>query len=111
MFGNVLSQYGYFSWVPAEDADTTEYEWLAQQFLAVPTLPIRFSLTVGMFDNVAFPNHKQRPSLLIANRHLRDLLRAKGYPVAYHEFYGAHDAFSQLDTFTDALVSLCGTDA
>jgi enterochelin esterase-like enzyme len=109
VFGNVLSQYGFFSWAPPSADDTTEYEWLAHQFLDSPTLPVRFSLNVGVFDNVGFRNHKQRPSLLIANRHLRDILRAKGYQVAYTEFYGGHDELSKQHTLADALLALCGT--
>ncbi|HUS17438.1 MAG TPA: alpha/beta hydrolase-fold protein [Chloroflexia bacterium] len=106
VFGNVLSQYGYFSWAPPQPDEPCEYTWLAQRYLDSPTLPIRFSLTVGLFDSVAFLNHKQRPSLLLANRHFRDILRAKGYHVTYREVYSGHDELNKRYSFADALLAL-----
>jgi enterochelin esterase family protein len=111
VFGNVLSQFGFFSWAPPHDgadSEDADYEWLAHQYLDGPTLPVRFALNVGVFDPVEFPNHKQRPSLLLANRHFRDILRAKGYPVAYAEFHGGHDELSKQTTLPSMLLALGG---
>jgi hypothetical protein len=48
------------------------------------------------------------PSLLLANRHIRDILRLKGYEVHYAEFSGGHNALSWRGTFADALIALIG---
>ena len=83
VFGNVLSQSGAFWWRPETD---TEHEWLIHQFVQSVCLPLRFYLDVGTFEN-GFKD----PRMLVANRHLRDVFRAKGYPVVYAEFVGGHD--------------------
>jgi enterochelin esterase-like enzyme len=83
VFGTVLSQSGAFWWRPEGDA---EHDWIIHQIVVSPTLPLRFYLDAGIFEN-GFKD----PSILVANRHLRDVLRAKGYPVVYAEYVGGHD--------------------
>src|SRR5262249_38916393 len=41
------------------------------------------------------------PGQLVANRHLRTLLRSKGYPVRYAEFVGGHDYLCWRGTLAD----------
>ena len=101
MFGNVLSLSGGFMWMPGyfdawrrrwrDPVDDGEYGWLIREYAAAPRRPIRFSLAVGTFEFMAPPGI---PSLLEANRHMRDVLRSKGYDVAYAEYNGGHDYFS-----------------
>jgi len=92
IIGNVLSQSGYFSWDPREDQavdeEDLEWEWIIRQYAASPKLMLRFTLTVGLFErDHEFPDS---PSLLQSNRHMRDVLLAKGYPVNYTEVPGGH---------------------
>jgi enterochelin esterase-like enzyme len=102
-FGLVLSQSGSFYWKPEEDG---EHEWLARQFAANPLLWLRFYLAAGLYET---PNSTGvRPSLLLSNRHLRDVLRAKGYPLTYLEFNGHHDYVWQPFTLADGLKTLIG---
>jgi enterochelin esterase-like enzyme len=103
VFGNVLSQSGAFWWLPTGDA---EHEWLIHQFVAGPRLPLRFSLDVGTFEN-GF----QDPSMLVANRHMRDVLRAKDYPVAYAEYLGGHDYPCWEITLPAGLLALVGDES
>ena len=92
MFGNVFSEAGQFSWkagdseTEAENARTdAEYGWVMREYARRPTLPLRFYMSVGRFDRGGeYP-------LLMANRHLRDVLVAKGYPVDYREVAGGHE--------------------
>jgi enterochelin esterase-like enzyme len=102
VFGNVLSQSGSFWWKPDGDE---EHEWLTRQFVDSPALPLRFYLDVGLLENT----YDDGPSQRCANRHLRDVLRAKGYPVHYVEYNGGHDYVCWRGTLADGLLALVGS--
>jgi len=127
LFGNVLSQSGGFAArrdpsppVEASLLDVTlveegfpEGEWLTRQFALAPRKPIRFYVEVGTLEEVAweFPHPQYAtPTVLLANRHFRDVLEARGYPLTYHEYDGPHDPLAWRGTFGDALISLIGID-
>ena len=114
IFGNVLSESGYFSWDPAEDQTANEeefeFEWIIRQFAASPKLPLRFILTVGLFERFHRERLPDMPSLLQSNRHIRDVLLAKGYPVNYREVAGGHEIFVFAAALPDALLSLVGRE-
>jgi enterochelin esterase-like enzyme len=101
VFGNVLSQSGSFWWAPDND---TEAEWLARQFVTSPKLPVRFFLEVGLME--AGPTPHGGPSQVVVNRHMRDILTAKGYAVHYREFNGGHEYLSWRGSFADGLLFL-----
>ena len=103
VFGNVLSQSGSFWWHPSDD---DEHEWLARQFANTSRLPLRFYQEVGLLETHSTPG--AGPTQLLANRHLRDVLRAKGYPVTYGEFNGGHDFLGWRRTLADGLIALAG---
>ena len=46
--------------------------------------------------------------VLETNRHLRDVLLAKGYQVTYQQFLGGQDYLSWRGTFADGLLALRG---
>ena len=124
IFGNVLAQSGGFMYRqrredstgprhPGEllEEDFPESEWLARQFALGPRLPLRFYLEAGLLEDVVYRETPPRyavPSLLVATRHLRDVLQAKGYAVCHHEYNGAHETLSWRGTFGDGLISLLG---
>lgn len=99
VFGRVLAQSGSFWWRPHDDP---EYEWLTRQFVDSPRLPLQFYLSIGRREARA----RVRPNQLIATRHLRDVLRAKGYPVHYTETDGEHHYRAWRANFADALIAL-----
>jgi enterochelin esterase-like enzyme len=116
-FGNVLAQSGFFvykdrNWFknadPASAPDLesqVEMGWdhygiVMQRVASMPKLPLQFYLDVGKFEN------DFHPSPLTANRHLRDVLVAKGYVVKYQEFAGHHSSANWRGTFPDALLFL-----
>lgn len=105
IFGSILSQSGSFFWKPDDDG---EHEWLARQFVASPTLPLRFYLGVGRQET--WQPAEDAPTLLVANRHMRDVLQAKGYSVHYNEFNGDHNYLWWQSTLGDALIALIGRD-
>jgi len=102
VFGNVLSQSGSFNYTPksagAQDSDYYyETGWLIRQFVRAPVLPLRFYLQVGRFEGLSGPN-----------RHLRDILEAKGYQVTFAEYSGNHDYLSWRDLLGEGLIALFG---
>jgi len=100
LFGNVLSQSGSFRWAPPGDP---EYEWLARQYAAGPTGPLRFYVDVGAWERGP---RDVGPNQVVANRHLRDVLRACGYHVRYAEYSGGHEYLCWQGTLADGLLAL-----
>jgi enterochelin esterase-like enzyme len=115
VFGNVLSQSGSFGWKPDGEK---EPEWLNRQFAASPRLPLRFSFEAGLLEGTwwwrslvpAPPNGPPvvDPTLLAANRNLRDTLQNKGYAVHYTEFNGNHTLLNWRGTLANHLIALVG---
>ncbi len=108
IFGNVLSQSGAFQNVLGPDqfhnVPAERYgEHLTHEFAAAPKAPLRFYLEAGLYDLASFP---KGPSVLLANRHLRDVLQAKGYTFRYSEFPGDHSELYWRGTLADGLIYL-----
>jgi enterochelin esterase-like enzyme len=94
VFGKVLSQSGSFSMNnPAEDGGREE--WLVRQFAQAPKRDVFFSLEVGQMEVAT--------NVLASNRHLRDVLAAKGYEVHYFEVFGAHEPVHWRRTLPESL--------
>ncbi|MER5968154.1 alpha/beta hydrolase-fold protein [Streptomyces sp. NPDC002055] len=79
-FGNALCQSGSFWWPDDTEFDSGS-EWLTRQYAVSERRHVRFRLEVGL----------QEWMLLPQNRHLRNVLEARGYDVSYEEFNGGHD--------------------
>jgi len=86
LFGNVLSQSGAF-WRGAEGSNGAPFEWLTSQYAAGPKCEVRFVLEVGSTESRGAINGTA-PSILEANRRLRDTLVKRGYEVTYVEVPG-----------------------
>ncbi len=82
-FGNVLSQSGAF-WRGAEASNDPPWEWLTGRYAALPKRDVRLLLDVGSTETHGALGGAA-PSILDANRHLRDVLVRKGYSVTYTE--------------------------
>jgi enterochelin esterase-like enzyme len=102
VIGNVLSLSGGFGFWPSslEERMDEEPGWLTREFVKAPKLPLRFYLAAGSFENWFFPY-----SMLTENRRIRDVLQAKGYPVAYREFSGGHDPIGWRGPFVEGLIA------
>jgi enterochelin esterase-like enzyme len=108
-FGLALVQSGAFWWEPAERTDLyVEPNWIANQFVGKPHLPIRFYLEAGLFE---VDLQGAGGDILETTRTLRDVLRAKEYVVSYNEFAGDHDYINWRGTFADGLIALFGTSS
>src|SRR5262249_38199867 len=105
VFGNVLSQSGSFWWSPDRG---TESGWLLREYAATPQRPLRFYLDAGQMETTLVG--EAGSSILLSNRHLRDVLTAKGYKVKYQEFRGGHEPLNWRGTFADGLIALLGRD-
>ena len=100
-FGKVLSQSGSFWWKPAEDE---EHEWLTRQFVVKGRRPLTLYLDVGLLETEA--SYGNGPSMVVVNRHFRDVLEAKGYLVHYREYAGGHDYMYWRGSLADGLLAL-----
>ncbi|MBV8760644.1 MAG: DUF3327 domain-containing protein [Deltaproteobacteria bacterium] len=99
VIGLVLSNSGSYQYSGQIDHDVADYAEggpLIHDYLASPKLPIRLYMDCGVFED----------KLRDANRHFRDLLRAKGYDLTYREFSGSHDYGEWQRTIADGLVAL-----
>jgi len=112
IFGNVLSQSGAFGWSrEAVGAQAWSYEipppdsWLIEQFATTERLPLRFYLEAGLLED---QRDASGTTILRANRHLRDVLRAKGYSVHYQEYCGGHQYINWRGTLPEGLMALIG---
>lgn len=88
-FSNVIALSGSFWWRPEGE---TEWEWLTRQFALRPLAPLRFYLAVGLLESA--PSASGFPGQLLANRHLRTVLQAKGYELHYDEHMHGHDSMT-----------------
>jgi enterochelin esterase-like enzyme len=103
-FGNVLAQSGAF-W-RGNEGETQQIEWLSTQFKAAPKLNLRFYLEVGGGETGKTVGGI---SILEANRHLRDVLLAKGYEVKYFEVLNAvHNPEHWRAQLADGIIYLSG---
>lgn len=84
--GKVLALSGSFHWSPPGE----EREWLARRVAVEPTQPVEFFLAAGSLETVVTAGNRGH-YMLSTNRHLRDVLRARGNRVVYREFGGGHD--------------------
>jgi enterochelin esterase family protein len=105
LFGNVLSQTGSYWWAPEGDA---EGEWLARQVALSDTRVLRFYLDVGRLEDKPDKPYDGSPTQLTVNRHMRNILYAKGYPVHYVEYSGGHDVLVFQGTLAGGLMALIG---
>ncbi|HEX8293291.1 MAG TPA: alpha/beta hydrolase-fold protein [Pyrinomonadaceae bacterium] len=94
VFGGVLSQSGAFQYRPEDPGG------LIRQLAQSARRPLRFYLEAGLLEV------NESPSLLHSNRHLRDVLEAKGYEVTYSEFNGRHDHVCWRGSLSKGLAAL-----
>ena len=98
LFQRVLSQTGSVGWSPK---GVDEPVWLAREFMRQPRLPLAIYMDVGRYEARSEPENDV--GHLAANRHLRDVLQLKGYPLLYHEFCGAHHLYCCRQTLVEGL--------
>ncbi len=104
-FGKVLSQSGAFWWGPGyvldeeDDSDTLDRSEAAKRFAIEPRVPLRFYMSVGLLEGGI---------MVQPNRHLHDVLVAKGYPVQYEELQSGHDWISWRGSLPRGLIALLG---
>lgn len=123
VFGNVLSISGALWWSPqhnggicggvcadssseppVENSDaTTEGNYVAQLALQRPAPKTRFYLSAGTFE---VDRNGEGAAILPENRHLRDILRARGVEVIFNQFVGGHEIPGWRYSLADGLQKL-----
>src|SRR6266511_5574334 len=76
---------------------------ISHEYALRDRLPLRFYLDAGVLETLPWDRFGQ---LVHANRHMRDVLLAKGYDVTYREFAGGHDYLWWRETIADGLIAL-----
>lgn len=115
IFGNVLAQSSPYFWFqgmdrepdPGEDQDS---DWLIRKFENSVRLPLRFHLEAGSLETGVDPTNKAQTSILNSNRHMRDVLKAKGYEVDYVEANGGHDFANWRRSLPRAIIFLANRE-
>ena len=102
--GNVLSLSGSFYWRPEDEG---EFEWLSTRLATSPLQDVRFYLAAGSLETVVTPRNRGH-YMVSTNRHMRDVLRARGYDLRYVEFNGVHSELNWQDWLADGLVHFLG---
>lgn len=104
LFGKVYSQSGSFWWAPPQQ----DAEWLTRQFVdlraAARRPPLRFLLEAGQFET----GRNGGAGIVDTTRHLRDVLRAKGYAVAHREYAAGHDYYHWRGSLANGLIEMIG---
>lgn len=107
LFGNVYSQSGSFWWAPGwetSDMYSRPAEWLTQRFAERERLPLRIHLEAGLFEL----GREGQAGIRDTTRHLRDVLRAKGYEVSHREYAAAHGYEHWRVSLAEGLLSILG---
>jgi len=105
VFANAVCVSGAF-WRNTEAKGSPPWEWLTAQVAAAPRKDVRFVIDVGAKETVGVLGGTG-PSILAANRRLRDALRAKGYDLVYLEApSGTHSPESWTVRLPPALAAL-----
>ncbi len=102
-FGNALSMSGSFWWSPS-GTPAALGNHVAYRVSQEPLKPVRVFLSAGLFER----EHGGAAGILETNRHLRDVLIARGYDVAAREYAGGHDYFVWRGALADGLLALFG---
>lgn len=100
-FGNAICLSGSFWWHP-DPGPAGRSEYVAARVASEPRREVRFFLTAGLFET----GRPGSTGILETSRHLRDVLTAKGYNVAYREYAGGHDYVVWRGALADALIEL-----
>lgn len=82
-FGRVLSLSGSYWWAPPGELPG----WMMRAYAEAPPRPVRFYLDAGRYEGA----RGGQDGILETNRHLADVLRAKGYAVTQREHATGHD--------------------
>lgn len=107
VFGNVLSLSGSYWWAPESAGRRgrwSEGDWFMRQVAAAPARAVRWHLSAGLLERGV----GGEGGLVDNNRHLRNLLQARGYSVSYREFAGGHDYYAWGEEIAIGLQALLG---
>lgn len=97
-FGNVLSLSGSYWWAPEGEAGG----WMMRRYAETPANNVRFYLDAGRYEST----RAGRLGILETNRHLADVLRARGYDVTQVEHDTGHDYFHWQGSLACGLIAL-----
>lgn len=98
LFQKIATQSACLTASPSGGDSFTDPEWLTEQYLASPALPLRFYCETGQIE-----------WLLAPNRRFAAMLADKGYPHAYLERPSGHNWMTWRQGLAPALVYLFGT--
>ena len=102
IFGNVISMSGSYWWSADSDPMAAQTYYVSENIMRTERLPVRFFISAGLFEG----GRNGEKGILDGSRHLRDILKLKGYDVSYREYAGGHDYFVWRGALTEGLMAL-----
>ena len=98
VFANALVLSGSFWWSPP-NTPQEQSNYIAYRYATQPNLPICFFISTGYYES-------GKSQILETSRHLKDVLIAKNYPVAYVEQSTAHGYLAWQGLIREGLITL-----
>lgn len=104
VFGKLIAKSPSLWWDNRPTAEAQGSYLVTERFLASPRLPLQIFISAGIYE--AAHGGQGDKGILDGSRNLKDVLRAKGYPVIYREYAAGHDYLAWRGVLADGLIAL-----
>lgn len=103
-FGKVIAKSPSLWWDNLDAPATAGSYLVTERYLTSPKLPLELFISAGIYESAHGAQGDK--GILDGSRNLKDVLRAKGYPVIYREYAAGHDYLAWRGVLADGLIAL-----
>jgi enterochelin esterase-like enzyme len=104
VFGRLIAKSPSLWWDNRSNTEAQGSYLVTERFLTSPKLPLQIFISAGIYE--AAHGGQGNKGILDGSRNLKDVLRAKGYPVMYREYAAGHDYLAWRGVLADGLIAL-----